>query len=225
MAEETVEIIVDYREGSSLPILEELGKLTKIKFETLEIGDYLCGDVAIERKSHDFLDFKRLKVQAAILKNAYGNKAFLVVEHNLDDIIANSGKHFNNDKTKQILGMVASLAIREGLVPIFCSNPEYAAYIIHALCEKGNDGKESVIKKSRPRQSHQDRQIHFLCGIPGVEEVLAQRLLEKFGTVKDIANATVEQIQKVEGVGQKKAHAIMEVMTYGFTNVIFDEKI
>jgi Fanconi anemia group M protein len=211
------EIVADYREGSSLKILEELSKITDMKFETLEIGDYLCGEVCIERKSYDFLDFKRLKTQAAIIKNAYGDKAFLVVEHNLDNIIVNSFRHFKDDKTTQILGMVASLAVREGLVPIFCSNPEYAAYIIKALCEKGNDGKEPTIKKSKPRQSHQDKQIHFLCGISGIEEVLAQRLLERFKSIKELSNATIEQIQEVEGIGQKKAYDILKTLTYGFT--------
>jgi DNA excision repair protein ERCC-4 len=187
-----------------------------LTFETLEIGDYLSGDVAIERKSWDFLDFKRLKTQAIILKNTYGNKGFLVIEHNLDEIILQSKSTFKDDKTKQILGMVASLSIREGLVPIFASCPEYAAYIIKSLCEKGNDGKVVNIKVSRPRQSHSDKTIHMLCGIPGVDEVIAQRLIDKFGTVRNIANASFEDIMTVEGIGEKKAKNVYKVMNYGF---------
>jgi len=150
------------------------------------------------------------------LRNTYGNKAFLVVEHNLDEIILQAKGTFKNDKTTHILGMVASLSIREGLIPIFASCPEYAAYIIKSLCEKGNDGKTANIKISRPRKSHSDKVIHSLCGIPGIDEVIAKRLLEKFETIKNIANASFEQIMEVEGIGEKKAKEIIQVMNYGY---------
>ena len=198
-------------------MLEELGKISNLKFDTLEIGDYLSGEVAVERKSWDFLDFKRLKTQAVILKNKYGNKAFLVVEHNLDEIILQSKSIYKDDKTTHILGMVASLSVRTGLIPIFASCPKYAAYIIKALCEKGNDGKVVNTKISRPRQLHSDKVIHMLCGISGIEEVIAQRMLDKFGTIKNISNASFEQITEIEGIGEKKAKEIIQVMNYGFS--------
>ena len=168
--------------------------------------------MAIERKSEDFLDFRRLKSQAAIMKKTYGTKGFLVVEHNLDDLIEISKIHFHRDMKKSILGIVASLAVREGIVPIFCSNQAYAAYIIRALCEKGNDGKVSVIKLSRPRVKKKDKQIHLLCGLPGVEEIMAQRLLDKFGTVQAIMNATDDELIDVEKMGKTKAGKILEVL-------------
>lgn len=166
----------------------------------------------IERKSHDFLDFKRLKMQASIMKNAYGENAYLVVEHNLDDLIKESKQYFQRDKTTHILGMVASLAEREKLVPIFCSNQQYAAYIIKSLCFKGNDGRVSDVKISKPRSKKLDYQIHFLCGLPGVEEEIAKRLLDKFGTVQNLVNATKEDLQEVERIGKVKAENIYKVL-------------
>lgn len=181
-------------------------------FQTLEIGDYISGGVAIERKSEDFLDFKRLKTQAAIMKSTYGDRSYLVVEHNLDDIVELSTNYFHKDMKTSILGIVASLAVREKIVPIFCSNQAYAAYIIRALCEKGNDSKISAIKLSKPRVKKKDRQVHFLCGLPGIEETIALRLLDKFGTVQTIINASEEEFLGIEKLGKIKVEKILNVL-------------
>jgi len=113
---------------------------------------------------------------------------------------------------KSILGIVASLAVREGIVPIFCSNQAYAAYIIRALCEKGNDKKISIIKLSRPRVKKKDKQIHLLCGLPGIDETMAQRLLNRFSTVRAIMNAKEDELLEIEKIGKIKVQKILDVL-------------
>lgn len=195
-----------------MKLLEDLEKWADIELTKLEIGDYLCGKVAIERKRSDFLDFKRLKTQARILKDAYGNDAYLVVEWNLDDVVKESTFHFKKDMKNNILGMVASLCSREKLVPIFCSNSEYASYIIKSLCEKGNEEKKKDAKKSKPRQKKGDQVIHFLCGLPYIDDVMAKRLLDEFHTVHNIMNADLEDLRKVHGIGKRKGQIIYEIL-------------
>ena len=60
------------------------------------------------------------------------------------------------------------------------------------------------------------RQIFLVQGLPNVSATLAQRLLERFGSVDGIADATPEQLTEVEGVGRVIAEGIHTVMQKRF---------
>lgn len=195
-------------------MLERLSSRADITIETLELGDYLSGDVLIERKSTDFLDFTRLKKQILLIKEKYGDKSYIVVDKNLDYLIDNSGKYYKKDMKKYILGFVASLCVRYNAVPLFCSNPEYASYIIARMCEKGNDNKSVAnVYHAKPREKKGDKQIHLVCGLSNVEEKIAKRLLERFKTIRGIFNATEKELMEIQGIGKKKAQDIIELIT------------
>jgi ERCC4-related helicase/ERCC4-type nuclease len=56
------------------------------------------------------------------------------------------------------------------------------------------------------------RQRFLVQGLPNVSATLAQRLLERFGSVKGIADADVEDLMKVEGIGKVIAEGIHTVL-------------
>ena len=60
------------------------------------------------------------------------------------------------------------------------------------------------------------RQIFLVQGLPNVSATLAQRLLEKFGSVKGIADANVEELMKVDGIGRVIADGIHTVLRKKF---------
>lgn len=153
-----------------------------------------------------------MKTQVIIIKEKYADNSYLVVDKNLDDLIQLSKKYHKKDMKNQILGFVASLSVRYKAIPLFCSNPEYASYIIARLCEKANDNKKVNVYHSKPRVKKSDKQIHLLCGLPMVEEEIAMRLLNKFGTPMAIFNATEKELLAVEGVGKKTVESIKEVL-------------
>ncbi len=55
------------------------------------------------------------------------------------------------------------------------------------------------------------RQLFLVQGLPNVSATLAQRLLERFGSAKGIAEATPEQLMEVEGVGRVIAEGVHSV--------------
>ena len=191
-------------------MLSTLSERAEITIETLELGDYLSGDVIIERKSSDFLNFSRLKTQIILIKEKYGDKGYLIVDKNLDDLIRESKKHYNKDMKNQILGFVASLSVRYKAIPLFCSNPEYCSYIIARICEKANDNKKLNVHHTKPREKKSDKQIHILCGLSNIDEKIAKRLLNQFKTVRGVTNASEEELLKIDGIGNKKALTIIE---------------
>ena len=71
----------------------------------------------------------------------------------------------------------------------------------------------------RPFQTTFDddgRQLFLVQGLPNVSATLAQRLLEHFGSVKGIADASPEQLMEVDGVGRVIAQGIHTVMRRKF---------
>ncbi|MDH3365402.1 MAG: helicase-related protein [Thermoplasmata archaeon] len=62
----------------------------------------------------------------------------------------------------------------------------------------------------------ESRQLFLVQGLPNVSATLAQRLLERFGSVKGIADASPEQLMEVEGVGRVIADGIHTVIRLRF---------
>lgn len=60
------------------------------------------------------------------------------------------------------------------------------------------------------------RQLLLVQGLPNVSATLAQRLLERFGSVKGIAEADVKQLMEVEGIGRVIAEGIHTVLRRKF---------
>ena len=71
-------------------------------------------------------------------------------------------------------------------------------------------------RNGQTRLDGDSRQLFLVQGLPNVSATLAQRLLEKFGSVKAIADATPEQLMKVDGVGRVIAEGIHTVMRRKF---------
>ena len=51
-----------------------------------------------------------------------------------------------------------------------------------------------------------------MAGFPGVNTTLAKRLLQQFGSIINLANASIEELAEVHGIGKTKAQTIREVL-------------
>jgi len=74
-------------------------------------------------------------------------------------------------------------------------------------------------KTGKPVQTTLDvasRQMFLVQGLPNVSATLAQRLLEEFGSVKGIADANVEELMQVDGIGKVIAEGIHTVLRKRF---------
>jgi len=56
------------------------------------------------------------------------------------------------------------------------------------------------------------RQIHVLQGLPGVGPARARLLLDKFGTLKAIFNAPVNEVEQLPGIGRNTARQINRII-------------
>jgi len=106
-----------------------------------------------------------------------------------------------------------SALLSEYHMPVLSTHDERETVSAIASLHKQEAAKQSGEK--RLVQSTLDltsRQRFLVQGLPNVSATLAQRLLERFGSVKGIADANVEELMEVEGIGKVIAEGIHTVL-------------
>jgi len=75
--------------------------------------------------------------------------------------------------------------------------------------------QEISLRPGRKPKRFRSRQVHIWQGLPYVGPKLAVRLLDRFGSVEQVISAPDDQLMEVDGVGQKLARTIKEVVSAG----------
>ena len=186
-----IPIIVDTREKQSMISANLIEQKANIKYEKLDIGDYLVGDTIIERKT--FSDFvgsmidKRLFSQLHEIRKY--PKYFLIIEgfyYNYND--------FNVHKNA-IKGMLLSVATEFQTPIIFTEDEKDTANFLILMAKKYENPKtENSLRQNKTAKTIEEQKQFILEGFPGIGPTIAKKLLKKFRTLKNIFNATEEEI-------------------------------
>ena len=188
-----IPIIIDTREKQSLIAANLIEKKANIKYEQLEIGDYLIEDTIIERKT--FQDFvgsiinKRLFAQLKEIKKY--PKHFLILE----------GFYYNynefNVHENAVRGMLLSIATYYQTPIIYTQNEEDTADFLILLAKRYENKKpKPSIRQTKTQKTPEEQKQFILEGFPEMGPTSAKYLIEKFPTLKDIFNATEEQLKQ-----------------------------
>lgn len=202
-------IIVDKRErnGELLDALKERG--SEISFKTLHVGDYVASDrICVERKTVS--DFEssvmngRLFEQLERLREHYD---FPIL------ILEGDGEGFKLKKNV-INGTIASIYVDYSIPVMISDGPSDTAELIFDIAKREQGGKvrEPSLKGAAHAYTSEQFKEYVIGNLPGVGPKLSRSLLKHFGTVKQIANASIEQLMDVEKIGKKKAGHIHEIM-------------
>ncbi|MFQ6125527.1 MAG: DEAD/DEAH box helicase [Candidatus Heimdallarchaeota archaeon] len=204
-------IVVDRRETNSAVVkqLYNLGFNTKLK--QLLVGDYVIGDVAIERKTtEDFVQSifdGRLFREAKNMAGMY-DRGVLIIE---------GEKPFTSHRAidqKALKGAIASLFIDFKLTILPSRGPEETADLIAAIARRVLSPKTQIprITTEKVPIALPERQKRIIAAFPNVNSVLATRLLHELKTPKNILLASKEELQMVKGVGPSIAAIIREIV-------------
>ena len=213
-----VEIIIDHREDKNL-IKNLIKKKLDIKIKQLISADiiiygkdYQGNDVSIgiERKvQEDFLNSiidKRIITQLIGLKENF-NMQLLIIEgqENLYSI--------RNFHPNAIRGMISSIVL-DLQVPIIETKSinDTIAFIETIISRLEKPRKNISLLKKRKPLTLKEQQEYLVESLPGVGPSLSKALLKKFGSVKEIVNASIDQLKEVEKIGQKKADEIKKLV-------------
>lgn len=197
-------IFYDHREASSgIPGLLALEGFTLTSAQ-LPVGDYVVSDrVGIERKTEADLvasiKDQRLFDQVKRLREAYP-AAILLVER------ANS-----NFPAEARAGALA-WALRQGVSVLPVTSPETSAEWIARLARQEASGPSGPRGSARKPAEPDRLAKEVAANLPGISLVLAGRLLEHFGTLQALFSAGAPDLQRVEGIGPKRARALSELL-------------
>lgn len=182
--------------------------------EQLSIGDIAINNIAIELKSlEDFVKSimdKRFRNQLYNLLMNENIDTYYVIYGNWDEI-----NNFSNISINAVLGAIASIQTRYNVKVCILPNKEYAIYISCKIIEKSFDHKD--VKPVTYKVQTDNRAVDMLIASANkVGNEDAMRLLNHFGTVKNVVNAEPKALESVHKIGKVKAVRIYETVNYDF---------
>ncbi len=219
LAPNRVVIFVDHRESSS-GVANHLTEYdADVVFRQLETADYVSSDrVAVERKRvQDFLQSivdQRIFNQLRDLTEAY-ERPILIIEGNPELLFTERGIHPNT-----IRGVLSSIAVDYRVPVIWTLNSRETAAQVFWLAyrEQVKDKREVSIRTNHKICSVPKQQEFIVAGLPHVNTKLSRRLLNEFGSVRNVFCCTEEMLRKVEGLGEKKAKMIFDILNCQYCN-------
>ncbi len=222
-----VDVVVDSREAAKAGRIVEFLRSAGLELAVarLSAGDYYllaeegAKPLLVERKTvTDLLNSirdNRLWNQLKLLKEAAqkeGVDLVIVLEGWLGSI-----EKYRSWRIQAVLRILDEVLLDWG-VPILPS-PNLQATAKWLLSKAKSLGRPE--KKRPPRlrvekkpMTPAERALYVAEGLAG--PVLARRLLEYFGTLRRLANATVDELLRVEGIGEKRAKEIYEILNTPF---------
>jgi Fanconi anemia group M protein len=211
-------ILADYREKNCF-VASELFRLgINVEFRELKVADYLVNDVAIERKTvSDFISSminKRLLSQLEELQQ-YENKLLIIEGIDEQELYTDSGLKEVSSREERIgvhpnsvRGFLLSILLKHKVPIIFTKDSEDTAKFISVLAKR--KPKELSLNVSKKSLNKKERLQFILEGFPGIGPKSARKLLEKFKTIKNIINASEEELKEVLGKKAKVMKRLVE---------------
>lgn len=224
--EELPVVFADTREGNS-KVIRHLSEMEiDVKVQAMAVGDYQVSDeVVIERKTaKDFVD-------SIVDKRLFKQARSLMEEFKRPLIILEGGDLYNGMiNPNAIRGSIASIALDFGISIIPTRNAQDTAAMIKRIAIREQSGEKTPIQIRTDKKPVNlwEQQLFIIESLPNIGPVNAKNLLEHFGTVANIINASESQLQEVEGIGKKTAANIRKVVDSKylyFQNEIKEKKL
>ena len=205
-----IKMYVDHREKGSPVIKQLIDKGVHVQLEQLSHADYLLSkNVGVEYKTaEDFVNSiidGRLLDQLRSLKDQYSRPLVLIEG---EDLYAIRNIHPN-----AIRGMIATIVVNYGIPILFSKYAEESASLLHLIAkrEQSTDKTDFTPHATKRTGTLKDMQEYLVAALPGVGITLAKPLLTAFKSIKNLVNASEEDLQTVEKIGNVKAKKIKEV--------------
>jgi ERCC4-type nuclease len=213
-------IYIDYREEKiGMPkLLDRLSVPYTIK--NLEVGDYAIGDILVERK--EINDYIGSLISGHLEKQLYelsynAELSYLVVEGYISEALM----YRKIKRAPYISSLVGSsfkraLYGKQGQIVTVNLESVYDTALflkyLHDKVMKNEDRIPRLVRTKKMEWTNKDVMMYILTSFPGVGEKKAEALLLKFKSLKNIVNASLEDLASVEGFGLKRAKEFNDII-------------
>jgi len=204
----TMKIIVDTREKQKqLKLLKQLGITYERK--KLDAGDYEAPGAVFERKTvYDLIQSVRtMKLFSELNKlidycEKHQKVPYLLVSGTIEQAKNKFKKMGLKVNEKSLWGAIASATVRYGVNVIWNLTDDVGLlYVMYRIAEKIQQGKYMMPHRLQLRRDTNKR-IALVSQVLHVSPTVAKRLLEKFGSLRNILLAPDNKLRYVDGIGQ-----------------------
>ncbi|HIH98342.1 MAG TPA: ERCC4-type nuclease [Thermoplasmata archaeon] len=220
-------VLIDWREKDRVASI--IKSFHPIEMRQLKLGDVvlISNEEAclIERKTpSDFLQsIKTNRLWDQLLRMMKSEQMFgfptkrklLVVDGTF------SGYEWNDAKLwRSLMGAFQEIIWVYQIPMIFAENDSALEAFFKILIDREEKQKNESVPKARwyrkPLSKEllpvRDRKQYIVSSIPFIGEKLASNLLERFETIRAIANASQNELEEVDGIGKKRADLIYQIL-------------
>jgi DNA excision repair protein ERCC-4 len=206
---EEVTIVVDDREPAEFVDRLRTVRNLKVEIASLTTGDFLLpGKAIIERKTA--ADFA-----ASIIEKRIFSQADRLAMADLRGVIMLEGNVYQqgNLSLESITGMVSYLSTL-GISIIPTLSIEHSVYTLVTFIKQMSQGLgyEIALRGPKPKDDPVKQAKFIVEGFSGISANLAKVLIEHFGSLFDLANASVAELSDVPGIGPSRAKSIYETI-------------
>lgn len=219
-----LKVLVDHRERNLTALLE--GICEEIEFVQLPVGDYVIiinsKGVIVERKTvNDFLSSIRSnRLWDQLLRILKTEKILgYTVKRRILLVHGNFEAYFwptaNLIQWSQLMGAYLKIIYVYNTPIIHAENDTAFKAFMKILMKREASGSNDKLptakwykKPIRANLPRKDRKKYVLSSLPHIGNHLAENLLNSFETIANIACASVDELQKVPGIGEKTARQI-----------------
>jgi Fanconi anemia group M protein len=203
-----LKVICDYREKGS-PVMKSLVDAgISIELKQLAVGDFQLSDrVIVEYKRvPDFVDSMldgRLLEQLKSLSQY--TRPIIIVEGE-EDLYS-----VRNVRAAAIRGMLSTIVVSYNVAVLQTRTPQETSGLLLSMAKREQLGGQDFQYHTAKPLSDDELQEYIVAAFPGIGSQLARPLLEHFKSIRNIVNASEEELKKVALIGEKKAKRIKEL--------------
>jgi DNA excision repair protein ERCC-4 len=197
----------------------------------LKVGDYFCGEIStegayvgipVERKEiGDYLrsmnDGRR---DEQLYNMSYGFPLSYMVTIGSPSRALRGTKMTVNAYVSSLVGASLKRApdgVGGQVVTVNLEGDSEFVLFLRYLDEKVKEGSFARIPAMQKRSwKPEELLVYVVSSLPGIGAKTASNLLRYFGSVRGVMNASKEQLLEVDGVGQKRAEEIHNVLTMAY---------
>lgn len=211
-----IHIICDTSESRcGIPRLLDTRPNVRTELRDLDVGDYQIGERAVvERKAAtDFVASifdGRIFAQMEMMM-ASCDLAVVLVE---GDVFATRSAI----EPAALEGALSWIAVLSGAQLMFSGSPEQSASMIATMARHHQQGLGYIpaLRSGKPTAKESSVITRYVLeGLPGVGSATAIAFARHFQTVQAVANASLDELKAVKGVGEKTALKVYQAMRGG----------